>query len=318
VDVVAYCQNVFLPAMAEIDSNMHSWKNGLEEEFKPWPHDIDDGLRLFQNHIVVWYHNESMFYANDQRNVGWVHKDAKAIPWAKSEGPSLMVADFVSTDYGWLCFPDSSETACVLFKAGALWEGYFINEDILRHARCAINILEKHRPNKSHKLVFDNAPTHLKCADDALSAHHMPKNTPKVGTNWGVQVNDISNDGKPIHGPDGKVLKHTVPMANGYFVDGSTQEFYYPTGCKHEGMFKGMAVILKERGYEGCTGHKGKLTECSQFKCTPGATDCCCCHILFNKPDFVNITSLLEIECSTQGFQVIFLLKFHCELNFIE
>jgi len=39
-DVVAYCQNVFLPAMAEIDSNICSWENGLEEEFKPWPQAI--------------------------------------------------------------------------------------------------------------------------------------------------------------------------------------------------------------------------------------------------------------------------------------
>lgn len=102
---------------------------------------------------------------------------------------------------------------------------------------------------------------------------------PKVGTNWGVQVNVIGNDGKPIHGPDGKALKHTVLMANGHFVDGLTQEFYYPPGSECEGVFKGMAVILEERGYEGCTGHKGKLAECNQFKCMPGATDCCCRHM---------------------------------------
>lgn len=161
-DVVAYRQNVFLPEMAAIDSNIRSWKNGLEEEFKPWPHDIDDGPRPFQDCAVLWYHNESTFYMNDHRNVGWVHKDAKAVPHAKGKGPLLMVADFVSTNYGWLCSPDKSESAGVLFKAGASWEGYFTNEDILAHARCAMNILEKHRPNEDHKFVFDNALMHLK------------------------------------------------------------------------------------------------------------------------------------------------------------
>jgi len=113
-----------------------------------------------------------------------------------------MAANFVSTDYGWLHSPDKSESACVLFKAGASQEGYFMNENILKHARCTMNILEKHRPNEDHKFVFDNALMHLKQADDALSACHMPKNMPKVGMNWGVQVNVIGNDGKPIHRPD--------------------------------------------------------------------------------------------------------------------
>jgi hypothetical protein len=109
-----------------------------------------------------------------------------------------------------------------------------------------------------------------------------------------------------------------VAMGSGQFADGSAQEFYYPPGHEHEGIFKGMAVILKERGYTGCVGRKGKLAECHQFKCKPGATDCCCRRILFNEPDFVNVASLLEIECGARGFKVIFLPKFHCKLNFIE
>jgi hypothetical protein len=100
-------------------------------------------------------------------------------------------------------------------------------------------------------------------------------------------------------------------MGNGHFADGSTQEFYYPSGHEREGVFKGMAVILEEQGYDGCSGRKGKLAECNQFKCAPGATDCCCRCILFNEPDFVNVASLLETECGAHGFQVILLPKFH-------
>jgi transposase len=49
-----------------------------------------------------------------------------------------------------------------------------------------------------------------------------------------------------------------------------------------------------------------------------GATACCCHQALYTQPDFANVESLLEAHCQIQGFKVLFLLKFHCELNFIE
>jgi hypothetical protein len=45
----------------------------------------------------------------------------------------------------------------------------------------AINILEEHYSDKNHVLVFDNATTHLKRVDDALSAQKMSKNSPRHG-----------------------------------------------------------------------------------------------------------------------------------------
>jgi hypothetical protein len=62
--------------------------------------------------------------------------------------------------------------------------------------------------------------------------------------------------------------------------------------------------------------------ECKKFKCpkpTDGSVANCCCHqVLYNQPDFVAIKSLLETTCKARGFMVVCLLKFHCELNFIE
>jgi hypothetical protein len=46
--------------------------------------------------------------------------------------------------------------------------------------------------------------------------------------------------------------------------------------------------------------------------------NCCCCWILYNQPDFINVPSKLERLCKPQGYQIIFLLKFYCELNLIE
>jgi transposase len=39
---------------------------------------------------------------------------------------------------------------------------------------------------------------------------------------------------------------------------------------------------------------------------------------LYTQPDFVAVESLLETHARVRGFEVLFLLKFHCELNFIE
>jgi len=68
--------------------------------------------------VVVWYHDESMFYANDRHKLGWKHKDAMAVPYAKGEGALQMVANMVSTEYGWLHSPYGKEAAQILFKAG--------------------------------------------------------------------------------------------------------------------------------------------------------------------------------------------------------
>ena len=46
---------------------------------------------------------------------------------------------------------------------------------------------------------------------------------------------------------------------------------------------------------------------------------CCCRRILYNQPDFAEGESLLETQCRRCGIHnVVFLPKFHCELNFIK
>ena len=89
-----------------------------------------------------------------------------------------------------------------------------------------MDILDKHFPDEHHVLLFNNATTHLKRADDALSACKMSKNpnTPF----FGVLRNVIGKNGKPVYGPDGKLLKEKVHMGDGHFADGSTQLFYFP------------------------------------------------------------------------------------------
>ncbi|KAG1867209.1 hypothetical protein DFJ58DRAFT_714447 [Suillus subalutaceus] len=173
-DVVYYCQNIFLPAWESTEARLRTWKQDdlTCEDSPPLPE--------LSRRIVAWFHNESTFYANDRHKVRWEHKDEDALPQPKGEGVSLMVAHFVSADYGFLQSPDGKETAQVLFKAGKSRDGYYSSNDILKHAVRAMDILEKYYPNEDHILIFDNAMTH------------------------------------PMMGSDGKPLKKKIPMAPAY------------------------------------------------------------------------------------------------------
>ena len=131
-----------------------------------------------------------------------------------------MVSNFVSADYLWLQSHEGSQQAQVLFKAGKAWDGYFTNEDILQQAMNAMDILQKDYESENHVFIFDNATTHLKQVDNALSACKMPPNPPRHGQNWGVNVVVFYGDGKPMFGPNGKVQHQRVPMGDAMFADG--------------------------------------------------------------------------------------------------
>ena len=94
-DIVAYHQNIFLPAWAKLKSWTWDWPQGLRQP-DPLPH---------EHHIVVWFHKESIFYANDWWTTQWVHKEETVVSYAKGEGPSQMVANLVSADHRWLWSP---------------------------------------------------------------------------------------------------------------------------------------------------------------------------------------------------------------------
>jgi hypothetical protein len=179
----------------------------------------------------------------------------------------------------------------------------------------AMEILARDYSDEDHILIYNNATTHLKHADNALSAWKMPKNTPKEGTNWEIEVNAKRPDGKNIYGPNGKLLKVKIRMGHGTLKDGSSQVFYFLNNHPQAGVFKGMAKTLEKCGY----GDMSKIhAKCTGFKCNPEVSQCCCWQILYNEQDFINAKSLLQRVCKAQGFKVLFLPKFHCELNFIE
>jgi hypothetical protein len=87
---------VFLPKIAELLGLLRQWdRDGAEVK--------DTGEVDNQGHkTVLWFHDKSIFYANDCCNVCWVHANETATPKPKGESVSLMIADFVSANHGWL------------------------------------------------------------------------------------------------------------------------------------------------------------------------------------------------------------------------
>ena len=203
----------------------------------------------------------------------------------------------------------------MLFKAGKSQDGYFTNNDIVAQAQKAIKLVTEHYPDEDHILVFDNATTHLKCPEDTLSACKMPKHPSKEGKNWGIEVTAKDAAGKIVYKMDEKPSKVKVQMRDGTLKDGSPQSLYFPDGHPHAGIFKGMAIILEEHG---CCDMLRVCAECPGFTCDPTVKHCCCWCMLYNKPDFINVKSTLKLACASEGVCILFLPKFHCELNFIK
>ncbi|KAG6903301.1 hypothetical protein C0995_013054 [Termitomyces sp. Mi166 len=207
-----------------------------------------------------------------------------------------MVADFVFADYGWLRSPDGKESVH--------HNEYFTSDDILEQAEKAINIIQEHYSHEDHVFVYGNATTHLKHADEALSATKMPKEPSKSHKkNFGVLVNVLGTDEQPMQGSERKYVKKKIPMRNGKFADGREQEFYFSEGHEQAGLFKGMALILTEQGYDVSK----KKAQCGKSfsNCPEGATDCCCRRMLYSQPDFV-VEEPLRSKHSTQIMASLF------------
>src|SRR5258707_15655261 len=79
-----------------------------------------------------------------------------------------------------------------------------------------------------------------------------------------------------------------------------------------------MAVILQECGLIEESKLKAQCNNKWDACPNRGQSNCCCCRTLYNQPNFVDIKSLLEAYGKSHSVQIIFLPKFHCELNFIE
>jgi transposase len=190
--------------------------------------------------------------------------------------------------------------------------------EIMSQFEAAVALVRELYPYDDHVFVYDNATTHTKREDGAISARSMTKGPSAV---FGPGTNILDPEtGKPMYDIQGKLMKQQVRMEDGTF-NGKKQEFYFPADHPlYPGWFKGMAQILTERGFN-VTGKKAqcspKFGDCPRIDGTY-LGDCCCRRLLYSQPDFAAEVSRLEKAAAKHDVKIHFLPKFHCELNFIE
>ena len=66
-------------------------------DFTPTGFPVPQGHRF---RLILVTHDKSMFYANDRRKTQYYHTSKKATPQKKGEGPSLMISDMLTSEWG--------------------------------------------------------------------------------------------------------------------------------------------------------------------------------------------------------------------------
>lgn len=96
-DVVEYRQSVFVPFWRALERLQTVYnEHGVPDPQRPMI------LLPGEKPVLIWFHDESIFFANDRRLVRWVNLDKHPTPCKKGDGSTIMVADFVCAKFGWL------------------------------------------------------------------------------------------------------------------------------------------------------------------------------------------------------------------------
>jgi hypothetical protein len=112
-DVVKYREG-FVARWKEYELRMQTFDNDGNELPRPAGFPVPQTGRFW---LVLITHDESTFFANDRRKKYWVHTSDKATPERKGEGASLMISDFLTSEWGRLKDGDecvASTTLCLI------------------------------------------------------------------------------------------------------------------------------------------------------------------------------------------------------------
>lgn len=98
-DIVDYRQNVYLPTLGEFEKRSKVYD--------------DDGVEIprtapVDRPVVIWMHDECTYHQNDQPQLIWNSPEPPNYPQPKGEGRTVMVANLVSSEYGFIKSLDKS------------------------------------------------------------------------------------------------------------------------------------------------------------------------------------------------------------------
>jgi len=283
-DVVEYRNKVFLPAITRFEAHMAKHEG---PEFKKIMPEIQEG----QRRIIIQYHDECCFHANDEARSLWLREGEQPLR-RKGRGRLIHVSDFINEEDGRLVLLDENgqiiQDARKIIYPGANGDPWWDTKQLMDQIRSAIEIFEAAHPNCQALFIFDQSSAHASLPPDALKAFEMNK----------------SDGGKQRMQRDTK-----IPQSNpDPRFRGQPQKMTTSSGQQ-----KGLQAVLEERGFN-VSRLKAKCAPVCPFE----SQNCCMARLLSQQEDFMNQESMLETFIRGAGHECLFLPKFHCELNPIE
>lgn len=292
-DVVEYRNRLYLPAMQENEKFMRIY-TGEDMLTESLPKDINEN-----EEVVMIYHDETTIYCGDSNKTSWIQIGTNVmIP--KSKGQSIMVSGFICSCHGFMQL--NLLKSYKLFRPGINNDGWWINQDLVNQVNECIPLFKELHQNKKIVLVFDNSMNHHKKPLDGLDANVIPKKD--GGSNCPVMRNTTYNYNDKVYVQQ---LQHL------------------------NGVIKGAKNILEERGLFipnmqlVCSDCKADIKHCDRNENNNKQTieirksrQCCIRYCLQHENDFMNQKEWLSEVVIQSGFSIIYLPKFHCELNPIE
>ena len=95
-DIVQY-QNEFLGRWKELEKQMVTYNNNGDIDTTPIGFLVPQGTRFC---LILITHDKSTFYVHDRHKSQYSHASDKATLQRKGEGPSLMIADMLTSEWG--------------------------------------------------------------------------------------------------------------------------------------------------------------------------------------------------------------------------
>ena len=283
-DVVKYRNQVFLPAIAQFESRMAKHEG---QELKKIMPELQEG----EKRIIIQYHDESCFHANDEARNLWLREGEQPLR-KKSRGRLIHVSDFINEEDGRLILLDETgqkiRDARKIIYPGSNGDPWWDNKQLMEQVTSAIEIFEAAHPDCQSLFIFDQSSAHASLPDDALKSFEMNKSD---GGAQRKQRDTIIPDSNP----DSRFRSQLQAMTTA------------------TGKQKGLQAVLEERGFD-VSRLKAKCKPVCMFE----SQNCCMARLLSQQEDFVNQESMLEKHIKAAGHECIFLPKFHCELNPIE
>ena len=320
-DVVKYRDEVFLKEMEMYEPRMKDYDG---EEMKEKERTGDSLLLNDEIEIIDIWQDESTFYANDGKGMVWMANGTNKLR-PKSLGSSLMISGLTCRCHGF-CKNDTKK-AYRTFLAGNTMthlhlllflshgilnkcllgknrDGWFTNDDLVEQVKDLFDLFTEMHPGNQLLFIFDNSMSHHKRAPDGLEASLLT----------------LKDGGKNV--PE---------MRKTFFIK---NDIRYEQSMQHEsGVKKGIKTILQERGrwrenmLLECEACKAKIIHEHRVEHYAGVHDasspiygsqCCARHCISVEPDFLAQKEWLREIIEDAGHKILFLPKYHCELNYIE